>query len=104
MTEARLSCGGCGFELVIRAQGDADGRVALQVEGGCEQVQRLVSSLSPFDPLADGRTLFATSVYQAADAALKHVDCAVPMALVRAVQVEAGLALPHTVTLTVERR
>ena len=104
MTEARVQCGACGFEITIRAQTDAEGRIVFEFEGACPAVERMAAQLRPYDILTDGRTMFTTSVYQAADATLRHVDCVVPAAVVRTAQVEAGLALPHSVELTVERK
>lgn len=101
MTRAEVDCGACGFKALIRAQSDAEGRVALELESECPAIRRLAERLAVVDPYAEGGTFFTSTVYQAADACLKHVDCGVPVAVVRAVHVEAGLALPHALAIRI---
>jgi hypothetical protein len=101
MTTAEVSCGSCGFKALIRAQRDADGRVSVELESECPMLRQFASRLQPIDPEVDGETFFRSSVYQAADACLRHIDCLAPVAVVRAVQVEAGMALPHAVELRI---
>lgn len=103
MTRAEVDCGGCGFRAVVRATSSADGRVALQVESDCPAVCRLVEQLGSVDPLDGARTFLTSPVYRAAEACLKHADCLAPVAIIRAIAVEAGMALPHEGSLRLAR-
>ena len=94
MTHVEVNPGVCGLMTVIRAQSDNDGLVRLEVEGECPAVKRLAECLGAMDPYTEGGTIFKSSVYKAADTCLKHPECIVPAAMIRAVNVEAGLALP----------
>lgn len=95
MTRIEVNPGPCGLVTVIRARSDDEGRVHLEIESGCPAVQRLAEGLEAIDPCTEGGTIFRSSVYRAADTCLKHTDCIAPAAILRAVNVEVGLALPR---------
>ena len=101
MTSAEVDCGSCGFKALIRARSDADGQVTVELESECPMLRQFASRLHPIDPYTDGESFFRSSIYQAADACLRHIDCLVPVAVVRVVQVEAGMALPHVAELRI---
>jgi hypothetical protein len=42
-------------------------------------------------------------VYKAAEKHLKHVSCPVPCAVLKAIEVEAGIALPKKVSIEIEK-
>lgn len=103
MTRAEIGCGVCGFHAVVMAQADAEGSVALEVSSDCSAVQRLAEVLHQVDPYTESGSFLGSSVYRAADACLRHPDCVVPAGILRAVNVEAGLALPHSLGARVAR-
>ena len=103
MTRVEVDPGTCGLKTIIRARGDEEGRVHLEVESDCQVARKLAALLKPIDPYTEGGTVFGTSVYQAADTCLKHTECIVPAAMIRAVNVEVGLALPHEAWLRIEK-
>ena len=103
MTRAEVECGGWGFRIVVTARGQAGGSVSLEVEGECPAVHRFIEEMGDIDPYAEGGKFSTSSVYRAADRALRHVDCAVPAAVIRAVNVESALALPHQVQMRIVR-
>lgn len=94
MTCLEVNPGTCGLIAVIRAQSDDEGRVQIEVESECSAVKRLAGCLKVIDPCAEGGTIFESSIYKTADTCLKHPECIVPAAMIRAANVEAGLALP----------
>ncbi|MEW6751503.1 MAG: hypothetical protein AB1505_11080 [Candidatus Latescibacterota bacterium] len=102
MARAEIECGVCGFRAVVAASSGADGRVNVQVECECPAVRRLVDQLRQVDPLEFG-TFLSSSVYRAAETCLRHPDCLIPVAILRAANVEAGLALPSDASVRVLR-
>lgn len=74
--------------------------VTIALESQCEGVRRLAAAL----PEADGHAVAFTPaarnpVYLAAEAARLHPACVVPAAIIKAVEVACGLALPRDVSI-----
>jgi hypothetical protein len=103
LTRVEVDPGICGMKAVITAQADGEDRVHLKVESDCPAVRRMFETLTSVDPLTEGRTILRSSAYLVADACLKHPDCIVPAAAVKAVNVEAGLALPKESTIRIAK-
>jgi len=66
-------------------------------------VRQMAENLQSVDPYTEGGTFLTSSVYRAADTCLKHVDCLAPAAIIRAVNVEAGLALSHEISIRITK-
>jgi len=103
MTRAKVNPGICGFHAQIEVNMDGD-QCAVVIESGCPAMQRLCKELGPLDPFreishrGDGpRTL------QMAATVLPHPACPMPPAIIKAIEVEAGLALPAEVNVTLEK-
>lgn len=101
MAETRVHMGNCGLETVIRATVDEAYDVQLSIESECPTIQALGESLPPLNALDIGRTIFGSTIYQIANDQLKHVSCAVPSAILRTVEVAAGIDLPSDTRIEV---
>ena len=104
MSTARVQPGVCGFETEIDAAADDAMNVVLRIRSACPQVTRLGQTL----PQVSGlellrRPIHETSVYRAAGAARTHAACPVPCAIIKAIEVAAGLALPQDVHIAIDR-
>jgi len=76
---------------------------ALTVESDCELVRQLAEALESLDPFqAVGLSGRVSCVLEQA-LGLCHAACPVPPAIVKAVEVAAGLALPADVTIALSR-
>jgi len=94
----------CGFDAEIRSIADGDMNVRIEITSACPQIARLgaaVAEISALELLR--RPIQETSVYQAAGAARCHAACPVPSAIIKAIEVAAGLALPSDVQMTITR-
>jgi hypothetical protein len=98
-----IEAGICGFSTTVKAHGE-DRAVKLEIVSDCEHIHKLAAALTEVDPFreisfrGDGPvTLELARVHCA------HAACPVPVGILKAIEVEAGLALPKDVTITVTR-
>ena len=100
MTKVVVAAGACGFTSVIRAEKGRERTVDISVESGCAMVQKMaaeIASLTRRDALTG---LTTNPVYLAAGRHLKHAACPVPAAVLKALEVEAGLNVKKDATIT----
>lgn len=102
MAETHIRMGNCGMHTTIRASVDDADMVTLEVESECPAIRSMTRSLPPLNALDIGRTIFGSSIYQLANEHLKHVSCVVPAAILRTVEVAAGIALPDDTQIQVQ--
>ena len=97
-THAEVDAGSCGF--VTRMSVERHGRrVEIHITSDCEKVAKFAEALKSID-WADALTQMCDSVvYHAATRARLHPSCAVPAALLRAVEIETGAATPKEVKM-----
>jgi len=103
MTKVDVAAGACGFSAAIRAQKGTNRTVTISVETDCEMVRKMVAditSLSRRDALTG---ILSNPVYLAAGRHLKHAACPVPAAVLKALEVEAGLNVKKDATITFEK-
>ena len=99
MTKVVVKAGACGFTSVIRADKGRERSVDISVDSGCAMVQKMaaeISSLGRRDALSG---LLTNPVYLAAARHLKHAACPVPSAVLKALEVEAGLNVKKDATI-----
>jgi Family of unknown function (DUF6951) len=100
---ARIEAGICGFSTTVRTRGE--GRtMKVEIESDCEHIRELAAALTEVDPFreitfrGDGPLALELARVHCA-----HAACPVPTGIIKAIEVEAGLALPKDVTITVTR-
>ena len=103
MGRAEICPGICGFTTVVEARMDGS-RCVLSIDSECEAIQCLAAELSQVDPFqeitfrGDG-----PRVLRLAACHCSHAACPVPVGIIKAVEVAAGLALPADVTIRLSR-
>ena len=103
MAKAEICSGVCGFTTtVVAATNGATCKISIQSE--CKNVQRLGAELTEVDPFREisyrgegPLTLKLASRHCA------HPACPVPAGIIKAVEVETGLALPADATIKLSR-
>jgi len=106
MTKAEVNAGVCGFTTVISANADSSDPflIHLSIDSDCEAVRglaaelRQVSALDEITYRGDG-----PAALRCARRCLHHAACPVPCAVIKVVEVEAGLALPCDVSIHLAR-
>lgn len=99
MASAEIQAGVCGFQTRVSAvmQGEI---CELLIESDCPAIQRMAVELTqvePFQEISYRRKMPLT--LQAAVKFCSHSACPVPVGIIKAVEVEAGLALPADVSI-----
>ncbi len=102
MTKVKIDPGPCGFKAVVTAQMNEDELCDVKVGCGCEAIQNMMKAvgteLDPYEiclvqpgkgPLFE----FASQNFPV------HASCPILNGIAKAVEVEAGLALVHNVTI-----
>lgn len=104
MATARINAGVCGYQTTVKAQADGNYLVTLQIESQCKAIQRLAEHLTEVNALNEisfrgnpPETLQKGAEY------CSHAACPVPSGILKAIEVAAGLALPVSATIEVEK-
>lgn len=109
MAKAVVTAGICGFTSTVEASPDGCGpfRVRLNVESQCPAVLNLAAEIPEVDAMAEclgrGQAGAPPVVLDAGRRCLRHAACPVPVGIIKAVEVAAGLALPKDVSITITR-
>ena len=109
MVKAEVTAGICGFTTTIEATTDGDGPflVHLKIDSACQGVQKLAANLNEVDALAEclgrGQDGSEPRILDCARSCLHHAACPVPVGIIKAVEVAAGLALPKDVEIKISR-
>jgi hypothetical protein len=99
MASAEIDSGICGFCTTVHSK--ADGRVVrLEFETGCQYVEQLAAELTEVDPFREisYRGEGPVTLRLAAEH-LVHPACPVPSGIIKAIEVEASLALPKDASI-----
>jgi hypothetical protein len=103
MSKAEIFAGICGFNTTVNVRRNGHGCI-LDIESECAAIRRLATHLTEVDPLKEisfRRQLPQT--YEAAHQYCSHAACPVPSGIIKAVEVEAGLALPSDVSIKISK-
>ncbi len=93
----------CGFSCSIRAQQDGKNTVVIEISGSdCEQIQRMSGILKKITLQELFSPLTRNPVYISAGQAGCHLACPIPVAVVKAVEVAMGMAVPREVRIRFE--
>jgi len=99
MASAEIESGICGFCTTVRTK--AEGRtVRVELESTCGYVEKLAEQLTEVDPFREisYRGEGPVTLKLAAEH-LVHPACPVPAGIIKAIEVEAGLALPKDASI-----
>ncbi len=103
MATARIEAGICGFTTTVRTRAEG-ATIKVEIESDCEHIKKLAAALTEVDPFRE--ITFRGEgplTYEMARQHCAHAACPVPTGILKAIEVEAGLALPKDVTITVTK-
>lgn len=103
MAKAEIDSGICGFTATVRTR--MEGRkCVVEVESDCDAIQRLGQELAEVDPFQEisfrgegPRTLRLGTKH------CYHTACPVPVGIIKAIEIEAGLALPADASIKLSK-
>jgi len=103
MATVEVDSGICGFVTTVRTR--TGGRtMSVEIASECEHIQKLAAALTEIDPFqeisfrGEGPLTLRLAAQHCA-----HAACPVPVGIIKAIEVEAGLALPKDVAIRVSR-
>lgn len=100
MASARIVSGICGFCTTVHTTKDG-GRVQVRFETDCGYVEHLAEELTDVDPYREiSYRGEGPDTLKAAARHLVHPACPVPSGIIKAIEVEAGLALPKDASIS----
>ena len=103
MATAEIAAGICGFTTQVEARTEG-GICRLHITSQCPDIQELAQSLQQVDPFQEvSYRGEGPQALRLAARCCSHPACPVPVGIIKAVEVEAGLALPADVTIKVSR-
>lgn len=104
MTRVEVEPGNCGLTATIEAISEDGQQVRLTVDSACPHVRAAMEEIAVVDGFVEPTLPPGESiVYRALAKRCRHGACPVPAAVLKAVEVEAGLALPQDVTIRVSK-
>lgn len=103
MAKAEVHPGPCGFITIIETT--LEGRVCkVSIQSECAAIQKLAEALTEVNPYEEISWRRKTPLtMEMAAKYCTHAACPVPVGIIKAVEVEAKLALPVDVTIKVSR-
>ena len=103
MATAEIFAGNCGFNTKVKAT--MDGKVCkLHIESECAAIRRMADELTevePFKEISFKRAM--PKIHEAGHKFCTHAACPVPVGIVKAVEIEAKLALPTDVMIKLSK-
>jgi len=102
MVTVRITPGNCDFQSRIHVDRIGKTRFKVRIETECEQVSRLAGLLDEMELRDALSPLTQSSLLEKAVASGLHVSCPIPLGIIKAIEVEAGLALPADVGIHFE--
>lgn len=103
MVRVDVSAGACGYTATIVVSQVDDKHVRVVIHSECEQITAMNADLAILQWKGKGHEVFRrvtdSAVYQSACRHIRHTDCPIPAAILKAIQVEVGIALPRDVTI-----
>ncbi len=103
MARAEIMAGNCGFTTIVEAT--MEGQVCkLAIQSQCKAINKLAAHLIEVNPYKE--ISFRRNMPVIIDAGMQyctHAACPVPVGIIKAVEIEARLALPTDVTIKLSK-
>ena len=104
MAKAQVKAGICGFQTMIRTEKGEGYQVEIAIETECPDIQQLAKVLdevNAFEQISFRKGI--PEILELGHEHCTHASCPVPAAIIKAVEIEAGLALPEDVEIQLSK-
>lgn len=104
MTKVKVFAGACGFTSVIQVQSGEQNTVKVRIISACTMLRSMNKDIVELDwkkGIFDKIT--ESVIYRSAGEHIIHTDCPVPCAIIKAIQVEIGAAVPKDVEIRIQK-
>jgi hypothetical protein len=103
MAKAEIHSGACGYTTTVNTT--MNGKVCqLSIESACKAIQKLAAELTEVEPFKEISSRRQTP--KTLEMGMKHCThaaCPVPVGIIKAVEIEAGLNLPVDVSVKLSK-
>ena len=99
MTRVTVNPGVCGMVCIIEVSKIDRRQVSLKIETKCDIVQEVCEQAAIMEVWDVLKLPVESIVYEYASKCRIHAACPVPVAVIKAIEVEAGMALPRPVSI-----
>ncbi len=103
MANAEIFAGNCGYSTQVETT--MDGKVCkVHIQSECAAIQRLAEQLTEVEPFKE--ISFKRAMPKTHELGIKyctHAACPVPVGIIKAIEIESGLALPTDVTIKLSK-
>jgi hypothetical protein len=104
VAKVRVEAGVCGFVTEIDAVLNDNQQVKLEIDSTCPNIMAMAEEYNLSEGMTEVFMPFGEApLFQIAKNHLKHTACPVPSAIMKAIEVTCGLALPRDVNMKIER-
>lgn len=104
MTKVKVFAGACGFTSVIKAQSLGQTTVKVEIVSACKMLRNMNADIGQLDwKKGIFNRINESVIYRSAGEHLKHTDCPVPCAIIKAIQVEIGAAVAKDVEIRIQK-
>ena len=102
MTRIVIHPGICGFTAIVEVRKISRRKVIVSIVSQCEKVSQMSETIKEMDGMEAVKPLLTCAIYQQAGEAKLHTSCPVPSGILKAIEVETGLALPKDISMHFE--
>jgi len=102
MTRVVVNPGVCGKKVTIDVEKVSKHGVRVDITSDCKMVNEMGESLDEVDQWDVFKPPIDSPFYECALHCRLHAACPIPMAIIKAIEVETGLAVPGPVSLRFE--
>jgi tRNA U34 2-thiouridine synthase MnmA/TrmU len=103
MTKIRIQPGACGMLVTVEVKKKDKKTFTLTITSECKMAEKLGAELPELNFMDAFKRVLDNPVYTKGATCLKHVACPVPSGILKALEVEAGLAVPRDVSIVFEK-
>jgi hypothetical protein len=107
MARAEVHSGICGFEVEVEVTSLDKKHVQVALHTDCEMCLAMNPELANLQVKGKGHRVLLpmthSAVYESASRHIRHPGCVVPAAIIKAIEVEIGVALPEDVIIKLEK-
>ena len=104
MRSLEVQAGACGYTAKITIHQVDEHHVRVEIDSLCDQITAMNRDLECLQWKGKGHEVFRpmndSAVYRSASTHIRHTACPIPSAILKAIEVEVGAALPKDVTIT----
>lgn len=105
MAKAEVYVGDCGHSAVVEVRRLSKDTVQVKIHSACEMLTAMNDDLAAVRWRGKDHQVFRpipeSAIYRSAGCHIRHPGCPIPAAIIKAIEVEVGVALARDVTIRI---